>query len=83
LSSSSRVLACVSFDPFCRWIFVARSSQTVRTRVLDGSWWGRRSAGPSRRSVIEGAVLEVRDCFSDSPPELADGLPGGRRRSAW
>jgi hypothetical protein len=34
------------------------------------------------RSVIEGAVLEVRERFSDSPPQLADGLPGGRGQSA-
>jgi hypothetical protein len=46
-SCSSRVLACLSFDTFCRWIFVARSSHTVRTWVPDGPWRGGWSAGPS------------------------------------
>jgi hypothetical protein len=35
------------------------------------------------RSIIEGAVLEVRGHFSNSPPHLADGPPGGRGQSAW
>jgi hypothetical protein len=34
-SCSSRVFVCLSFDQLCRWIFVARSSRTVRTRLPD------------------------------------------------
>jgi hypothetical protein len=33
--------------------------------------------------VIEGAVLVVRDRFSDSPPQPADGPSYRRGRSAW
>jgi hypothetical protein len=34
-------------------------------------------------SVIEGVVLEVRELFSDSPPQLADGPLYPRGQSAW
>jgi hypothetical protein len=34
------------------------------------------------RSVIDGVVLEVWECFLDSPPQLADGSPYPRGRSA-
>jgi hypothetical protein len=47
-SCSSRVLACFSFDPFCRWSFVAQCSQTVRNRVPDSPCREGWSAGPSQ-----------------------------------
>jgi hypothetical protein len=58
---------CFSFDPFCRWIFVARISR----KVLECRTVCDRADGPWAHhgwSVIEGAVLEVQGSFSDGPP---------------
>jgi hypothetical protein len=48
----------LSFDPFWQWIFVARSSRTVRGWA-DGLW-------AHRGRSIKGVVLEVGERFSDS-----------------
>jgi hypothetical protein len=89
-SCSSRVLACFSFDPFCQWIFVARSSRTVRTRVLDGPCRGGWPAGPSRMVRYGGCstggsgVVFVRSIAASRTVHLglADGPPGVCRQPA-
>jgi hypothetical protein len=55
-----------------------RGRSVLECRTVRGGADGPRAH--HGRSVIEGAVLEVRERFSDSPPQLADGplYPRGR-----
>jgi hypothetical protein len=73
---------CHSFDPF----FGGFLLHEVRGRsVLECRTVRDRADGPRarrRQSIIEGAVLEVRGRFSDSPLQLVDDPPCPHGRSS-
>jgi hypothetical protein len=58
-----------------------RGRSVLECRTVRGGADGPRAH--RRWPVIEGAVLDAREHFSDSPPYLADGPPGGRGQFAW
>jgi hypothetical protein len=57
-----------------------RGRSVLECRTVRGGTDGPR--GQHERSIIEGVVLEVRERFLDSPPQLADGPPYPRGESA-